>query len=139
MECGSNYARSLSSWGIVPVCSGFTFDLAAQRIGFAPRLCRDGGFSAPFSLGTAWGEIRIGDGRLELEIASGELTIAHLDVAAGDAELSRNGRPLASRQRQGDLSFEPTTFRAGDLLTLVSSTLTLSGAFDTSRPARELH
>jgi len=139
MECGSNYARSLSSWGAVPACSGFTFDLAAQRIGFAPRLCRDGGFSAPFSLGTAWGEIRIGEGRLELEIASGELTIAHLDVAAGDAELSRNGQPLASRQRQGGLSFEPTTLRAGDLLTLVSSTLTLSGAFDTSRPAQELH
>ena len=38
IECGSNYARSMASWGAMVVLAGFTFDATRGHIGFAPRL-----------------------------------------------------------------------------------------------------
>ena len=37
IECGSNYARSMASWGAVIILSGFTFDAVRGHIGFRPE------------------------------------------------------------------------------------------------------
>src|SRR5262249_18402748 len=51
MECGSNYARSLASWALLPAMGGFSCDVGAGMLGFAPRVA--GQFL--WSHGTAWG------------------------------------------------------------------------------------
>lgn len=56
MECGSNYARSMSSYAAVPVLAGFSFDLSRGLIGFDPQIQRDGLFRAIWSAGSGWGK-----------------------------------------------------------------------------------
>ena len=76
IECGCNYARSMASYSLIPIISGFSFDLPHKRIGFDPLLWQDGAFSCIWSVGTAWGRmeatkqsvrIRIQEGCLELQ------------------------------------------------------------------------
>ena len=139
MECGSNYARSLSSWGIVPVCSGLTFDLVRNSLGFAPKVCLNSRFRAPFSSGTAWGEVRAGEGWLELQVLGGQLTLAHWEIAGDDVDLALNARPLACRPDESGIAFEPVTLGIGDQLTIRSPAVTLLDAFEISDLQDELH
>jgi hypothetical protein len=54
VECGSHYARALSSWSLVTALSGFTFSAPERRLGFAPRVSpRD--FRCFFTTGDGWG------------------------------------------------------------------------------------
>ncbi len=55
IECGSNYARAMASYALLPICSGFLFDLPNKMIGFNPLHKEE--FQCFFSAGTAWGSI----------------------------------------------------------------------------------
>ena len=44
IECGSNYARSMASYALLNVLSGFQFDMVRQEIGFHPAHAVDGHF-----------------------------------------------------------------------------------------------
>lgn len=74
IECGSNYARPMASFALLPIFSGFEFNLPKKQIGFSPIV--SGEFKCLWSLGTGWGDfiktekeykIAIADGHLELE------------------------------------------------------------------------
>ncbi len=54
IECGSNYARAMASFALLPVFSGFTFDLPHQSIGFSPIV--GGDFKCFWGTGTGWGD-----------------------------------------------------------------------------------
>lgn len=61
IECGSNYARSMASYALMPIYSGFTFDMTRKHIGFAP-IKRDKG-KYVFSVSESWGMVEFdGDG-----------------------------------------------------------------------------
>lgn len=57
IECGSNYARSMASFALIPILSGFTFDLPHARIGFAPKVGKP--FQSFWGVGTGWGTVQI--------------------------------------------------------------------------------
>ncbi|HBF15746.1 MAG TPA: hypothetical protein DDW30_08765 [Clostridiales bacterium] len=79
MECGSNYARSMASFALLPILSGFLFDLPAARIGFSPRT--EGAFRCLFSVGTCYGSYaRAEDGATELALEEGTLTLGALTL-----------------------------------------------------------
>lgn len=75
IECGSNYARSMASYGLLLAFSGFEFDLSAHRIGFHPIGKQDAHFKTFWSTGTGWGMYRQSPGRVELELKYGQLTL----------------------------------------------------------------
>ncbi len=52
LECGSNYARSMASFALLPIYSGFTYDTPKKHIGFAPK-SEIGRF--PFSVAESFG------------------------------------------------------------------------------------
>ncbi|MDR2304415.1 MAG: hypothetical protein LBE10_07500 [Treponema sp.] len=54
VECGFHYARSLASWGLIPALSGASYDAAADRESFEPRINQDD-FHCFFSNGKYWG------------------------------------------------------------------------------------
>jgi non-lysosomal glucosylceramidase len=55
VECGSHYARSMSSWALITALGGFTFDMTdAKTVGFNPKINVDN-FSTFFSTGLCWG------------------------------------------------------------------------------------
>lgn len=73
MECGSNYARSMASYSILPACSGFTYDAVKKMAGFEP-LAGDGPYF--FCTATAWGLVKNVEDGWELTVYYGCLEIA---------------------------------------------------------------
>lgn len=79
IECGSNYARSMASYALIPIISGFTFDMTAGLIGFNPKINRDN-FRCLWSLDCAWGHVIIKDGLTEIAVNAGKLTVCVLEL-----------------------------------------------------------
>ena len=106
IECGNNYARAMASFALLPIFSGFTFDLPKKHIGFSPIVSGD--FQAFWSLGTAWGsfsqtencaKIVLKDGFLELE----RLTLGNAKSAKA---LLIDGAPVKFTQNETSFTFE---------------------------------
>lgn len=73
IECGSNYARSMASFALLPIFSGFSFNLPDAEIGFAPIL--PGDFRAPWFLDCAWGMFEKTEATTALTVISGTLRL----------------------------------------------------------------
>lgn len=77
-ECGSNYSRSMASFALLPIFSGFTFDLPRKQIGFAPVL--PGDFRCFWSLGTGWGDYFRTGCTHRIVLRSGSLTLSSVKL-----------------------------------------------------------
>jgi uncharacterized protein (DUF608 family) len=102
-ECGSNYARSLASYGLLHAYSGFTFDATRKMIGFKP--ITPGDFRCFWSLGHAWGEFSRNDQEAELSVLYGRLELG---------ELQLEGTPIKLECHHHELPFsvdDPSTVR----------------------------
>ena len=112
MECGSNYARSMASYALLLVYSGFTFDMRRQRMGLLPRSM--GKFF--WSLDGAWGYAVCREQRAELLVLYGELTLREwvLPNCEGVKEVRLAGSKLPFEVRDGAAALsEPVTLRPG--------------------------
>ncbi|MHB8055162.1 MAG: GH116 family glycosyl-hydrolase [Candidatus Aminicenantales bacterium] len=126
-ECGHHYARAMASWALLLALSGFRCDATQNFIGFSPQLNRDD-FNTFWSSGGAWGGFLMRPGRIELEVAHGELSLQKLGLPADLADLkayraSLNGKALkftpASSDGYAVLSFpEKITLAKGNILVL---------------------
>ncbi len=96
-ECGNNYARSLASWALLPVFSGFRCDLVRQALGFRPlqELALHRYF---WAAGTGWGQIAIDAAAARLDVREGELVLRRL-------ELPRAGTAVGLRLGGEELDF----------------------------------
>jgi uncharacterized protein (DUF608 family) len=72
-ECGSHYARALSSWGLLIALSGFRHDAVTKETTVAPKISPKGGFRCFFSTGSAWGQVIVKDGKVRLKVIEGKL------------------------------------------------------------------
>ncbi|MBR4427928.1 MAG: hypothetical protein IKS78_01105 [Clostridia bacterium] len=73
IECGSSYARSMASFSIPAVLSGFMFDMSAGMIGFMPRLC--GRFKSVWFVADAWGTFEKTESVTEIKVLGGSLKV----------------------------------------------------------------
>ncbi len=116
IECGSNYARSMASWGAVVLLAGFSADAAAGRLAFAPVL-RDGGVSRSFWSGPpAYGTFEQREGHLELEVLGGSMTLRRLGLPLGGTAPTAvcvDSRPVTFELVDGDLVLDGVTLVAG--------------------------
>lgn len=71
-ECGSNYARSMASYALLPAMSGFEYDMVKGHIGFNP-VERADIFTCFFSLDAGWGTVSIDAEGIKLEVLGGAL------------------------------------------------------------------
>ena len=110
IECGSNYARSMASFALLPIFSGFSFDLPRGRIGFDP-IVRKEDFSCLWSVGTAWGRVCVKKQQTVIEIYDGSLSLNALRIpfVTGAAKLLVDGREIGCAFENGELTFEKTT------------------------------
>ena len=130
IECGSNYARSMASWGAVPTLSGFSYDAHTRSIGFAPQVRDGNGFRSFFSCGAAWGVATLVDGRFTLEVRQGRLALARV-ILPGIATNSSvtatlDGAPLALDLEDGALCLAAATLDAGATLVIETPSLTIT-------------
>ena len=68
IECGSYYARALSSYALVNAYSGLSFDQRCGEIGFRPARAGDGVYF--WSAGRGWGVVGLKGSTLTLPVSS---------------------------------------------------------------------
>ena len=107
IECGSNYARSMASFALLPLFSGFRFAMQDGALGFDPIL--PGDFRAPWFAGDAWGEYEKSDATT-LTVAAGKLRLKRLSLPylKKVASVELDGRPAPYTFRDGTLTLDVT-------------------------------
>ena len=97
IECGSNYARSMASFGLLMAFSGFKFDRGAQMLGFDFKLPQERQ-NTFWCLGDVWGNYAE-DGRTGLlTVEQGSFTLRRLLLPGTVTKLRRNGADVPFRQ-----------------------------------------
>ena len=109
LECGSNYARSMASFALLPIFSGFKFDLPNGRIGFDPIVNKDN-FRCLWSVGTGWGQVRINDNETVIEICDGAIELKELSLPyiKNVERLTIDGCAVEFTEKDGSIFFAPT-------------------------------
>jgi len=128
-ECGSHYARALSSWSLLTALSGAHYSAPEGRLAFAPRL-DDARFRCFFTAGTAWGSVALlkdaSGTTATLSVVHGALTLREFAVPAHGGASAIIGRRRLDVRRgtpAGTVTFEqPVHLAAGDVLTVRFST-----------------
>ena len=109
IECGSNYARSMASFALIPILSGFSFDLPHESIGFFPYETEH--FQSFWGVGTGWGTVAVENGETWIRLLSGEATLSSVSLPYyGSVEALRiDGKDLPADFRNGILTFPKQT------------------------------
>ena len=107
IECGSNYARSMAAFALLPLYSGFTCDLPHQTIGFDPKT--EGDFQALFSVGTGWGMLFKTSKKLGVKLHYGSLSLCKLRIKYPAKTVWIDGKEIPFKQIENGIEFAPTT------------------------------
>lgn len=118
MECGSNYARSMASYGLCVAYSGFVYDLSQGMIGFNP-LPQNSKFRTFWSVAGAWGTYtRAENGSRTLTVLYGKISLRKF-LSGQAAAVRKNAHSLSFANIVGGVAFSAAaTLRAGDSLQL---------------------
>ena len=81
-ECGNYYARSMSSYALLSIYSGYSADLPRKRYSFMPRL-NERPFRSIFSMGTGWGEFTVDDSAVTVILKSGFMDVSEISIPLG--------------------------------------------------------
>ncbi len=104
IECGSNYARAMASFALLPIYSRFKFDLPNGMLGFDP-IHKDG-FKSFFSVGTAWGTLSWNAGFIAVELCEGYLELKKFAVNADIRSVTADGKQIAFEYLDGIVCFD---------------------------------
>ena len=103
MECGSNYARSMASFALIPAFAGFSFDMTARRLGFNP--VEKGDFTTFFSVDSAWGQFSCQGGVAMLTVLGGQLCLDALSLPMTVSRVIAGGKDLPFTQNGTEVTF----------------------------------
>ncbi|MBE6653395.1 MAG: hypothetical protein E7610_08300 [Ruminococcaceae bacterium] len=78
IECGSSYARSMASFALVPIFSGFVPNMPDKALRFSPIM--DGDSRSIWSVDTAWGRFERVGNSTSLTICGGGLMLEALEL-----------------------------------------------------------
>ncbi|NLG27213.1 MAG: hypothetical protein GX557_04845, partial [Chloroflexi bacterium] len=79
-ECGSNYARSMASYGLLQALSGLEYNLVDGTLGFDPVPTADGRFVCFWSLGSGWVTLMHAPQEARVAVLAGELRLRRLHL-----------------------------------------------------------
>jgi hypothetical protein len=106
IECGSHYARSMASYALLPIYSGFTFDMTESYIGFAPIAKGDSRFL--WSVGNTWGTVKFESKNRELLVLGNSLALRSFGLSKGEnvTSVKVDGKPVSFKNVNGAVEFE---------------------------------
>jgi uncharacterized protein (DUF608 family) len=109
IECGHNYARAMASFALVPIFSGFTFDMPKKHIGFAP--IQKGDFRSIWSVGQSWGNYIDNGAEIRLTVEGGDITLSSITLGAitNAKALYIDGKPIEFTMKDHTLCFTETS------------------------------
>lgn len=107
LECGNNYARSMASYALMPIYSGFTFDMTEKFIGFNPKT-ESGRYL--FSVGDSWGTVEFDNKEYQIEILGNPLVLDLISLPNSDnlAKVFVDGKEI-------DFSIENSKIKLNDI------------------------
>jgi hypothetical protein len=88
-ECGSYYARAMSSYALLLAFSGFRYSAVEGKLWLKPQI-EGVRYRTFFSTASGWGLLTLQQERLSIDMKAGELVVDHLSV------LFPNGREMES-------------------------------------------
>ena len=108
-ECGSNYARSMASFALIPILSGFEFDMPHHHIGFNPYIINN--FKCIWSLADAWGNFEINNNTVKINIYEGEISLKSLGLkfCSNVSCLKIDGKNIDFEFKNGIIYFKKTS------------------------------
>ena len=109
IECGSNYARAMASFALLPIFSGFEYDAVNKFVGFTP--IEKGDFKCLWSLEEGWGDLEQTNGASSIILRDGTLTLC--SVRLGNmtkiSKVVSDGVEIAFEQNGDLVSFDKLT------------------------------
>ena len=90
IECGSNYARSMASFALIPAMTGFNSDAVTGELALHPV----SGSRAMFSCGTGWGEMEYSDEGMTLTLCGGFMKVCKLCTERTPVSVTADGKML---------------------------------------------
>jgi hypothetical protein len=119
IECGSYYARALSSYALVNAFAGLSFDQRRGEIGLKPA--RPGNGIYFWSAGKGWGTVEFQNSTVEMSVIGGELTVSRVRLPGMPGEARADGQAAG---REGDVVLlgAGRTLKSGDRLVVELST-----------------
>lgn len=111
VECGSNYARSMASYSLLLLYSGFRFDLPHGMIGFSPLYSGDEPFRCLWSVDSAWGSVSITQEKTVIQIEEGQLAVQRLELPylSGAVCVTVDGKAVQTAFKNGGIDFPVQT------------------------------
>ncbi len=111
IECGHNYARSMASYALLLIYSGFSFDLTKGYIGFQPISKADGDYF--WSVGNSYGNVRFHGEKQTLSVFGNAITLSSFGLRNDNKVLCVNveGNPVPFEQKENRLFFTPTNVK----------------------------
>ena len=105
-ECGNNYARSMASYALIPLLSGFEFDMPNKHIGFNPYITNN--FKCIWSLSDAWGNIETSSNKVKINVFEGEINIKSISLkfAENISKLKIDGKYIDFKFKNGIIYFK---------------------------------
>jgi non-lysosomal glucosylceramidase len=113
IECGSYYARALSSYALVNAYSGLWFDQRCGELGFRPARTGDGVYF--WSAGSGWGLVEWKGPAVTLMVKGGELNVSRLRLPGLPGAVTVDGQ-AAARDEDVILLGKHHILHAGDRL-----------------------
>lgn len=108
-ECGSNYARSMACFALIPIFSGFIFDLPQKTIGFNPPVNTDE-LKCFWCVDGAWGMFELTGASALITVLNGSISLEKvaLPFASGVSSLAIDGEGTEFDFCEGLVSFKET-------------------------------
>ena len=105
-ECGSNYARSMASFALVPIFSGFEFDMPNNHIGFNPY--QTNSFKCIWSLADAWGNFEIDNNTAKVNVFEGKINLKSVSLKFCDniSNVKVDGKDIDFKFENGTICFD---------------------------------
>ena len=107
IECGHNYARSMASYALLLIYSGFSFDMTKNYIGFKPISKKDGSYF--WSVKNSYGNMKFEGNKQILSVIGKELLLSCFGLRSDKkvVRVSVDGTPISFEQKEDKLFFAP--------------------------------
>jgi uncharacterized protein (DUF608 family) len=105
-ECGSYYARAMSSYALLGSLSGFRYSAVDRTLWFAPKL-KIRPFSSFFSTASCFGQITLNATALNVDVIEGDLAVKRVHLADGVKEREVNWNVVAKARQRVSLNLVP--------------------------------
>jgi hypothetical protein len=104
-ECGHNYARSMASYALLLIYSGFSFDMTKKYIGFHPIKQGDGNYF--WSVGNSYGTMQFTGTKQTLSVMGDALSLSSFGLKDGKkiVSITVDGESIPFIQNKNILSF----------------------------------